>query len=239
MRPPPFRQVATFTSGQVQFPCLLTEKPSDVRPFSRFSRRGRHGTTHHAPVPFITARRTSRHREHRALPNRQVLNAYANNPESKFLGPDGDRCTSYTRGILQRDHVIAGQHRYCGKEFKRKLEHGPVDHEIDSKCKVYENGRVAADAETLRQLTGFSEREIRKATGVRRDTIRLLRHGNGFHGGNMGSNPIGDAKKRKQLQFSVICNRSRGHDGVTIDCGGLLSVVRALASMGIGTICER
>jgi hypothetical protein len=110
---------------------------------------------------------------------RQVLNAYANNPESKFLGPDGNRCNSYTRGILQRDHVIAGQHRYCGKEFKRKLEHGPVDHEIDSKCRVYENGRVTAGAETLRQLAGFSERAIRRGSGVRRDTIRLLRHGKG------------------------------------------------------------
>lgn len=110
---------------------------------------------------------------------RQILNAYANNPESKFLGPDGDRCNSCTRGILQRDLVIVGQHRYCGKEFKRKLEHGPVDHEIDSKCRVYENGRVAADAETLRQLAEFSERQIRQGSGVRRDTIRLLRHGKG------------------------------------------------------------
>jgi hypothetical protein len=36
--------------------------------------------------------------------------------------------------------------------FKRKLEQGPVDHEIDVRCKLYENGRVAADPETLRLL---------------------------------------------------------------------------------------
>jgi hypothetical protein len=80
---------------------------------------------------------------------------------------------------LQRRHIIAAEFKYCGKEVKRKLEQGPVDHEIDYKCKVYENGRVAADPETLRQLAGFSERQIRAATGVRRDTIRLLRHGKG------------------------------------------------------------
>ena len=80
---------------------------------------------------------------------------------------------------MQRRHIVAADFKYCGKEVKRKLEQGPVDHEIDYKCKVYENGRVAADPETLRQLAGLSERQIREATGVRRDTIRLIRHGKG------------------------------------------------------------
>jgi hypothetical protein len=69
-------------------------------------------------------------------------------------------------------HIVAGEHRYCGKEFKRKLEQGPVDHDAAFKCKVYENGRAVAGPETLRQLAGFSERQIRKGTGMRRDTIR-------------------------------------------------------------------
>ena len=110
---------------------------------------------------------------------RSVLNAYVNNAESKFNGPDGNQCRPWTRGILQRMHVAAREHRYCGKEFKRKLEQGPVDHEVEVKCKVYENGRVVADAETIRQLTRFSERQIRGGTGLRRDTIRSIRHGNG------------------------------------------------------------
>jgi hypothetical protein len=54
-----------------------------------------------------------------------------------------------------------------------------VDHEAEFKCRVYENGRVAADPETLRQLARFSERQIRAGTGLRRDTIGLIRHGNG------------------------------------------------------------
>src|SRR5215471_8634945 len=87
--------------------------------------------------------------------------------------------SSWTRGILQRMHVVAGEHRNCGKEFKRKLEQGPMDHEVGFKGKVYENGRVVADSETLRQLASFSERQIREGTGVRRDTIRLIRHGKG------------------------------------------------------------
>ena len=49
--------------------------------------------------------------------------------------------------------------------------------DLDVKCKVYENGRVAVDPETLRQLAQFSEREISKGTGLHRKPIRLLRHG--------------------------------------------------------------
>jgi hypothetical protein len=67
---------------------------------------------------------------------RSVVNAYVNNAESKFNGPDGNQCRPWTRGILQRMHVVAREHRYCGKEFKRKLEQGPVDHEIDFKCNL-------------------------------------------------------------------------------------------------------
>jgi hypothetical protein len=110
---------------------------------------------------------------------RSVLNAYVNNAESKFNGPDGKQCSSWTRGILRRMHILAGEHRYCGKEFKRKLEQGPVDHDIEFNCKVYENGRVVAGPETLRLLASFSERQIGKGTGVHRDTIRLIRHGKG------------------------------------------------------------
>jgi hypothetical protein len=54
----------------------------------------------------------------------------------------------------------------AGKEIKRKLEQGPLDHDIVFKCKVYENGRVMADPETLRRLAGFSEPQIRKENRV-------------------------------------------------------------------------
>lgn len=84
---------------------------------------------------------------------------------------------TFLDGILQRRHIIAGDFNYCGKEFKRKLEQGPVDHETDCKCKVYESGRVAADTHTLRQLTRFSEREIGGGTGLHRKTIRVFWHG--------------------------------------------------------------
>jgi hypothetical protein len=62
---------------------------------------------------------------------------------------------------------------------RKRDEH--EDHEVDVKCKVYEARRVVADAETIRQLTRFSERQIRGGTGLRRDTIRSIRNGNGVN----------------------------------------------------------
>ena len=108
---------------------------------------------------------------------REILHQYLYHPECKFAGPDGSPGDPWTRGILQRRHIIAADFKYCGKEVKRKLEQGPVDHDIDYKFKVYENGRVAADPETLRPLEGFSQREIANGTGLHRKPIRLFRHG--------------------------------------------------------------
>lgn len=106
----------------------------------------------------------------------EILRQYLYHPESKFAGPDGRPCDPWTRGILQRRHIIAADFKYCGKEVKRKLEQGPVDHETDFKAKVYANGRVTADDGTLRALGNFSERVIHKGTGLSRRIIRNIRH---------------------------------------------------------------
>jgi len=108
---------------------------------------------------------------------REILHQYLYNPESKFNGPEGTPCDPWTRGILQRRHITAGGFNYCGKEFKRKLEQGPVDHEIDFKVKVYANRRVGADLDILRDLSEFSERELNRETGLSRRIIRHIRHG--------------------------------------------------------------
>jgi hypothetical protein len=108
---------------------------------------------------------------------REILHQYLYHPESKLAGPDGHPCDPWTRGVLQRRHIIAGDFKYCGKEMKRKLEQGPVDHENDFKVKVYANGRVTADPETLRALNNdFSEREINRGTRLSRRIIRHIRH---------------------------------------------------------------
>jgi hypothetical protein len=158
------------------------EKPILVTQFSKNSEEWSTATYHNVRTGETNSITTGESKNENVVPvrsYRSVLNADVNNPESKFNGPDGHQCRSWTRGILQRMHVAAREHRYCGKEFKRKLEQGPVDHEVEFNCRVYENGRVVADAETIRQPASFSERQIRDGSGVRRDTIRLIRHGKG------------------------------------------------------------
>ena len=107
--------------------------------------------------------------------------------------------------MLQRRHVIAERFKYCGKEVKRKLEQGPVDHEMDSRVKLYESGRVTADPEMLRRLRDFSEREIADATGVHRSRVRLLRHG-------------GSVTQRTYVRIMDFLNKKAGSArGVTTD----------------------
>jgi hypothetical protein len=112
---------------------------------------------------------------------RQVLNWYPYNPEHKSLAPGGQtRCDQYTRGILERDHVIADRHIPCGKEIKRKLDQGLIEHPDDSDSKsrvrVYER-KVVAEKETRDWLSKLSERSIHEATGLDRGTIRLIKRG--------------------------------------------------------------
>lgn len=107
---------------------------------------------------------------------REILHQYLYHPECKFAGPDGRPCDPWTRGVLQRRHIIAADFKYCGKEVKRKLEQGPADHETDFNPKVYADGRVTPDPETLHALSDFSERELHKGTGLSRRIIRRIRH---------------------------------------------------------------
>ena len=115
---------------------------------------------------------------------REILNCYAHNPESKFLSVGGTRCDWQTRGILQRDHVIAMNHIPCGKETKRQLGEDILKShsssqgaEIDFGCRVYSNGKIAGNPEILRNMAKFTEREISVGTGVHRKPIRKFRNG--------------------------------------------------------------
>jgi hypothetical protein len=82
------------------------------------------------------------------------------NLQSKFLSIGGTRCDWQTRGVLQRDHVIAMNHIPCGKETKRDLGENTLDRESDFSCKVYMNGKIAGDLEILHRMGEFTEREI-------------------------------------------------------------------------------
>jgi hypothetical protein len=51
-----------------------------------------------------------------------LLYHYLYHPESKSLGPSGKPCRHDTFGLLQRAHIIAGEHQPLGKEVDRLWE---------------------------------------------------------------------------------------------------------------------
>jgi hypothetical protein len=119
---------------------------------------------------------------------RQVLNQYPPNPEHKSLAAGGlSRCDEETRGILERDHVIAGGYIPCGKEMKSKLEEGFVCHPDEknkntsdteentgesSHVRLYSNGqgRVKVSASTKKGIRSIGSRELRRR-GIGQHTI--------------------------------------------------------------------
>lgn len=112
------------------------------------------------------------------------LNRYADNSESKFDGLDGKQCTPWTRGSLQRTHVVESGREYCGKEFKRKLTQGEmIDYEgsepkalSDFKCKIYRSGKITARPELLQRISKLklSEREIARGANLHRKPVHLF-----------------------------------------------------------------
>lgn len=55
-----------------------------------------------------------------------ILGAYREHPEAKFVDHQGNPADGPTRGLLRRRHVIAQRHRYIGKETSRHWEQGKI-----------------------------------------------------------------------------------------------------------------
>ncbi len=90
-----------------------------------------------------------------------VLGAYREHPEAKFLGYEGEPCDSLTRGLLRRSHIIANRHRYIGKETSRRWEQGDDTSLVDFRCAEYAAGMVIASNQIIERIL---EMGIRKAT---------------------------------------------------------------------------
>jgi hypothetical protein len=159
-------------------PETQAEKPILITRFSKHSDEWGNATYYNVRTAKECRVTTGESNDPKIVPvksYREILHQYLCNPESKFNGPDGKPCDPWTRGVLRRRYITAGAFNYCGKEFRRKLEQGPVDHELD--FKVNANSRVSAEPEVLRDLNRFSERDINSGTGLSRRIIRHVRHG--------------------------------------------------------------
>ncbi len=104
-----------------------------------------------------------------------VLGAYREHPEAKFLGHDGKVCCSLTRGLLRRSRVVAGAQRYIGKETSRQWEQGDDISLVGFQCNEYSDGRAVADEAT------------RKLINEGRDQENCTRNGNSQRYGHFDS----------------------------------------------------
>ncbi len=103
-----------------------------------------------------------------------ILGAYREHPEAKFVGRDGKPCDSLTRGLLRRSHIVANRHRWIGKETSRRWEQGDDISMTDFRCSEYSEGKMVADEETRRRLVEIGIRKTARETGIHSDTVTLI-----------------------------------------------------------------
>jgi hypothetical protein len=106
-----------------------------------------------------------------------ILGAYREHPEAKFVGHDGKPCDRLTRGLLKRSHVVANAHRYVGKETSRRWEQGDDPSMVDFRCKEYTDGKVVADQKLRKRIVEIGIRKVARESGVNRETVALLAKG--------------------------------------------------------------
>jgi hypothetical protein len=106
-----------------------------------------------------------------------ILGAYREHPEAKFLGADGNPCDSLTRGLLRRSHIVANRHRYIGKETSRRWEQGDDMSMVDFVCAEYSDGKMVADDKTRKQIKTIGVRKTARESGVDRETVAIIANG--------------------------------------------------------------
>ena len=113
-----------------------------------------------------------------------MLQDYIRHPEAKSLGPDGQRCTGRTVGLLERDHVIAGEIIRTSKECPRGLEEGdepteimdfePIEYREPVKKKLPKKNMVQPTIGHVRQLKKIGYRDLIRL-GVSRKVLNKIK----------------------------------------------------------------
>ncbi len=106
-----------------------------------------------------------------------VLGAYREHPEAKFLGHDGNPCNSLTRGLLRRSHIVANNHRHIGKETSRRWEQGDDMSMVDFRCAEYRDGKTVASDAIRKRIVEIGIRKVARESGVNRETVALIAKG--------------------------------------------------------------
>jgi hypothetical protein len=104
----------------------------------------------------------------------QLVESYQNHPEAKSLGPDGKPCEFDTRGLLQRAHIVAGEHIPIGKESDRHWEQGEDVSLLEFKAIQYKRrGKAIASTEQLQRIAKVPKREFIRR-GINQHTLEKI-----------------------------------------------------------------
>jgi hypothetical protein len=113
----------------------------------------------------------------RAVPKNffMLLESYQNHPEAKSLGPNGRPCEFDTRGLLQRQHIVANWPPICiGKESDRHWEEGEDLSLLDFKVIEYKRkGYAIATDEQLKRIAQIPKREFMRK-GINQHTLEKI-----------------------------------------------------------------
>lgn len=94
--------------------------------------------------------------------------------EGKSLGPDGKPCEFDTRGLLQRSHIVSGEHIPIGKESDRHWEQGEDVSLWEFKATQYKRrGKVTATNDQLQRIAQVSKKELRRR-GINQHTLEKI-----------------------------------------------------------------
>lgn len=109
----------------------------------------------------------------------QIIREYARHPEAKSLDRTGVACHRGSRGLLQRDHIIAQRHMIIGKEANRVHE---VEAGVLSPAEataVYDDGLNAYFRDVVLPVLAaeLSGREIARLTGCDPRTVHRIYQG--------------------------------------------------------------
>jgi len=113
----------------------------------------------------------------------RVVRTHQLHAESKSTAPNGDPCSFFTRGLLQRTRITAeGKPRIIGKETDRKWEQEEDPSLFEPMLVEYrpnETARITTDAKLQNKIrhSGFSVRELARRTGLNLSTIQNARMG--------------------------------------------------------------
>jgi hypothetical protein len=108
-----------------------------------------------------------------------VIANYAAHAESKSAGPDGQRATSTTVGLLARRHVTPVYVFHLGKETNQleEVEQGQV-RDLDDVQELFENPKRSAWEAVYRPLLATANlRDLAEESGIRDNLLRMYRAG--------------------------------------------------------------